>query len=103
MHTVVWQRYFLNDLKIGIFSTFFMPSVRSAVQIWRANPVTIFFLYMDRVDSDVVAVKDTKSCSDDLPSFQMEAQIVSLGMARYIEGTTARWIGFVIPFRSKDL
>ena len=30
----------------------------------------------------------------------MEAQTVSLRMARYMEGTTLRWIGFVVRFSS---
>ena len=38
-----------------------------------------------------------------IPFLQTEAQMVSFGIARYIEGTTARWIGFVIFLRSNRL
>lgn len=56
---------------------------------------------MNGIDTDVVAIQDSKTCGNDLAVFVMEAQTVSLRMARYMEGTTLRWIGFVVLFKSK--
>lgn len=82
---------------------FFALIEKTGTDLTGISSAAIIFTYMNGIDTDVVAIQDSKTCGNDLAVFVMEAQTVSLRMARYMEGTTLRWIGFVVLFKSKRL
>lgn len=55
---------------------------------------------MDRIDTDVVTIQDAEASGNDFAVSPDRSTDGILWVARYIEGTTARWIGFVIFLRS---
>ena len=66
--------------------------------------VAVRRMHMDGIDTDVIAVADAKPVATIVPvSSWMEVQMVSFGIARYIEGTTMRCITFVVLFKAKRL
>ena len=75
----------LDYLEIGVFRSVFPAFRQKSGADLPGKPLTaVLFFYMDsrsRIPSPVAMI---------FPSFWMKAQIVSLGMARYIDGTTVR-------------
>ena len=57
----------LYYLEIGILGTFLLTfAEKSGTDLAGITPATVFFFDMDRVDTNVVTVKDSETGSDDL-------------------------------------
>ena len=60
----------LYYLEIGILGTFLLTfAEKSGTDLAGITPASVFFFYMDRIDPDIIPVKDTKTCGNDLAFF----------------------------------
>lgn len=85
------RKHCFYHLKIGVAgASFFALIEKTGTDLTGISSAAIIFTYMNGIDADVVAIQDSKTCGNDLAVFVMEAQTVSLRMARYMEGTTLR-------------
>ena len=86
-------------LKISVAgASFFALIEKTGTDLTGISSAAIIFTHMNGIDTDVVAIQDSKTCGNDLAVFCYGSADSFLK-----NGTVLRWIGFVVLFKSKRL